>query len=146
MKMTMTMSSLRIPEELAEFFDKVAQAYPEKFPTKADAMRAALEFYADFHTNAPNIERNLINNFQSMDPHIQRMVLDIPKDHYNNLREIQHMGRGVSVSEIIRTFLRKYIRGESKAVLREKEDLRRALESARAHDTDLNLRDTHLTK
>ena len=144
--MTKTMSSLRLSEELAGFFDKVAVAYPDKFPTKADAMRAALEFYRDFHTSAPNIERHLIDNFQSTDPHIKRMVLDLPKDHYNNLREIQHMGRGVSVPEIIRTFLRKFIRQESKAVLREKEELLRAQESARAHDNDLNLRDSHLTR
>ena len=144
--MTKTMSSLRLSEELAEFFDKVAAAYPDKFPTKADAMRSALEFYRDFHTSAPNIERHLIDNFQSTDPHIKRMVLDLPKDHFNNLREIQHMGRGVSVPEIIRTFLLKFIKKESKAVLREKEDLRRAHESARAHDNDLNLRDTHLTR
>jgi len=144
--MTMTLSSLRIPEELSAFFEKVAATYPEKFPTRADAMRAALEFYADFHTCAPNVERNLVENFQGNDPCIKRMVLDIPKDHYNNLREIQHMGRGTSVPEILRTFLRKYIKSESKSVLREKEELRRALESARAHDNDLNLRDTHLTR
>lgn len=144
--MTMALSSLRIPEELSDFFQKVSEAYPDKFPTKADAMRAALEFYMDFHTSAPNIERNLIENFVSMDPHIKRMVLDLPKDHYNNLREIKHLGRGVSVPEIIRNFLKKYIRNEAKSVLREKEDLRRALEAARAHDNDLNLRDTHLTR
>jgi len=144
--MTKTMSSLRLPEELAEFFDKLAGAHPDKFPTKADAMRAALEFYRDFHTSAPNIERHLIDSFQSTDPCIKRMVLDLPKDHYNNLREIQHMGRGVSVPEIIRTFLRKFIKQESKAVLREKEELLRAQESARAHDNDLNLRDSHLTR
>jgi len=145
-KMTMALSSLRIPEELSDFFEKVSKAYPDKFPTKADAMRAALEFYRDFHTNAPNLERNVIDNFEAMDPHIKRLVLDVPRDHYNNLREIMHAGRGVSVPEIIRNFLKKYIRSEAKAVPREKEDLRRALESARAHDNDLNLRDTHLTR
>ncbi len=144
--MTKAMSSLRLPEELAEFFDKLAGAHPDRFSTKAEAMRAALEFYRDFHTGAPGIERHLVENFQSVDPYVKRMVLDLPRDHYNNLREIQHMGRGVSVPEIIRTFLRRFIRQESKAVLQEKEDLRRALESARAHDNDLNLRDTHLTK
>ena len=144
--MAKTMSSLRLSEELAEFFERVAGAHPDKFPTKADAMRAALEFYRDFHTGAPGIERHVIDDFQSIDPNIKRMVLDLPKDYYNNLREIQHMGRGVSVPEIIRNFLRRFIKQESKAVLREKEDLRRALESARAHDNDLNLRDTHLTK
>jgi Arc/MetJ-type ribon-helix-helix transcriptional regulator len=107
---TKTMSSLRLSEELSEFFDKVAGAHPDKFATKADAMRAALEFYRDFHTGAPGIERHVIENFQSIDPYVKRMVLDLPKDHYNNLREIQHMGRGVSVPEIIRTFLRRFIR------------------------------------
>lgn len=140
------MSSLRLPEELSEFFENLAGAHPEKFPTKADAMRTALEFYRDFHTGAPGVERHLVDNFQSVDPHVKRMVLDLPKDHYNNLREILHMGRGVSVPEIIRTFLRKFIRQESKAVLREKDELRRALEAARGHDNELNLRDTHLTK
>jgi Arc/MetJ-type ribon-helix-helix transcriptional regulator len=144
--MTKAMSSLRLPEELAEFFEKLAGAHPDRFSTKAEAMRAALEFYRDFHTGAPGIERHLVEDFQSVDPHVRRMVLDLPKDHYNNLREIQHMGRGVSIPEIIRTFLRRFIKQESKAVLREKEDLRRALDMARAHDNDLNLRDTHLTK
>jgi hypothetical protein len=145
-KMTMALSSLRIPTELADFFEKVSEAHPGKFPTKADAMRAALEFYRDFHTIAPNIEKNVIEDFSAVDPHIKRIVLDIPRDHYNNLREIKHAGRGVSVPEIIRNFLKRYIRSEAKAVLREKEDLRRALEAARAHDNDLNLRDTHLTR
>jgi len=144
--MTKAMSSLRIPEELAEFFEKLAAAHSARFPTKADAMRAALEFYRDFLSGAPGIERHIIESFQSADPCLKRMVLDIPKDHYNNLREIQHMGRGVSVPEIIRTFLRRFVRQESKAVLREKEELRRAQELSRAHDNDLNLRDTHLTR
>jgi hypothetical protein len=144
--MTKAMSSLRIPEELAEFYEMLAGAHPDRFPTKADAMRAGLEFYRDFLKGAPGIERHIIESFQSTDPYVKRMVLDIPKDHYNNLREIQHMGRGVSVPEIIRTFLRKHIRQESKAVLREKEELRRAQEMSRAHDNDLNLRDTHLTR
>jgi hypothetical protein len=74
------------------------------------------------------------------------MVLDIPRDHFNNLREIKYAGRGVSVPEIIRNFLKRYIRSEAKSVLREKEELRRAMEAARAHDNDLNLRDTHLTR
>jgi Arc/MetJ-type ribon-helix-helix transcriptional regulator len=144
--MTKAMSSLRLPEELSEFFENLAGAHPEKFPTKADAMRTALEFYRDFHTGAPGVERHVVDNFQSADPYVKRMVLDLPKDHYNNLREIMHMGRGVSVPEIIRTFLRKFIKQESKSVLREKDDLRRAQEAARGHDNELKLRDTHLTK
>jgi len=142
----MALSSLRIPTELADFFEKVSEAHPGRFPTKADAMRAALEFYRDFHTNASGIEKNIIEGFAAADPHIIRMVLDIPRDHYNNLREIKHAGRGVSVPEIIRNFLKRYIRSEAKSVLREKEELRRAMEAARAHDNDLNLRDTHLTR
>jgi Arc/MetJ-type ribon-helix-helix transcriptional regulator len=144
--MTMALSSLRIPVELADFFEKVSTAHPGRFPTKADAMRAALEFYRDFHTNAAGIEKNVIEEFSAADPHIKRMVLDIPRDHYNNLREIKHAGRGVSVPEIIRNFLKRYIRSEAKSVLREKEELRRAMDAARAHDNDLNLRDTHLTR
>ena len=144
--MKMALSSLRIPTELADFFEKVSEAHPGRFPTKADAMRGALEFYKDFHTNASGIEKNIIEDFAAADPHIKRMVLDIPRDHYNNLREIKHAGRGVSVPEIIRNFLKRYIRSEAKSVLREKDELRRALEAARAHDNDLNLRDTHLTR
>jgi len=144
--MTMAMSSLRIPEELAEFFEKLSSAYPDRFPTKAEAMRAALEFYRDFHTNAPNIEQNVLEDVSAGDPRIKRLVLDIPKDHYNNLRELINLGRGVSVPEVIRNVLRSYIRKESVSVQREKEELRRAMEAARAHELDLKLRDTHLTR
>ncbi len=144
--MTMTMSSLRIPEELSEFFERLSCAHPERFPTKAEAMRAALEFYRDFHTNAPNIEERVLEDVSEGDPRIKRMVLDIPKDHYNNLRELINLGRGVSVPEVIRNFLRSHIRKEAKSVQREKEELRRAMEAARAHEMDLKLRDTHLTR
>ncbi|MEM2870503.1 MAG: hypothetical protein QW379_08845 [Thermoplasmata archaeon] len=144
--MSMTMSSLRIPDELASFYERLAAAYPEKFETKADAMRAALEFYRDFHMLDPMVERHIVAGFEPPDPAIKRMILDVPKDDYNMLRSIQNMGRGASVPEIIRSFLRRFIRSEVKAVQRDKEELRRALEAVRAHDNELRMRDSHLTR
>lgn len=144
--MKKTLSSLRIPEELSAFYEEFASAHADRFSSKAEAMRAALEFYRDFHTSASGIERHIVESSGETEPSIKRIVLDIPRDHYNTLRSIIYMGRATSVPEIIRDSLRRYTKRELKEVAREKEALERAMEVVRAHNNELRMRDSHLTK
>jgi len=142
--MTMSLQSIRLDNETIAFYEELAKMYPHKYPTKADAIRAGTEFFKDFLLGAPHIERNVVEGFVPNDPSVKRLVLDVPKDDYNNLRELKHMGRGVSVPEIIRQFLRKHVRTEAKRIQREKEEQQRASEAIRAHENRLNLADSHL--
>ncbi len=144
--MRMTLSSLRIPEELSNFYEEFAAAHPDRFSSRAEAMRAALEFYRDFHLSASGIERHIVEAPGDTNTAIKRIVLDIPRDHYNTLRSMIDMGRAVSVPEIIRESLRRYTKREIREVAREKEELARATEAVRAHNNEFRMRDSHLTK
>lgn len=142
--MTMIPHSIRVPGETLSYYEQLSKAYPHAYPTPADAERAALEFFKDFHQGAPNIEKHLVEGYVSNDPSVKRMVMDLPKDDYNSLRELKNLGRGVSVPELIRQLLREFVRTEFTRIQQEKEEQLRAAEAIRAQENRLNLQDSTL--